>query len=267
MFEEFFSFTHTPFTRDVPVEELFRHVAMEELHERLLYVARHRLFAVVTGDVGCGKTTTLRMLSKTLDQGDYKLMYISDSALTPRYFYWGLLSQLGCEPRFYPNAAKKQLHRELEILREVHKKTPVVIVDEAHLLSREMLEEIRFLLNFNMDSYNPCALVLSGQNELRDTLKKQVFEAISQRINIRYILPSFERAQSGEYIARHLEYAGAQSEIFSEKAVDEIHRFAAGRARKINSACTQSLMHAAQIGKHIIDDHMVRDVLDGEIDW
>lgn len=267
MFEEFFGFGHTPFVRDVPVEELFRHESMEELHERLNYAAKHRLFAVVTGDVGCGKTTTLRMFSKTLDQGNYKLMYISDSALTPRYFYWSLLSQLGCEPKFYPNAAKRQLHRELEILREVHKQTPVVIVDEAHLLSREMLEEIRFLLNFNMDSYNPCALLLTGQNELRDTLKKQVFEAISQRINIRYILPAYERPQTGEYITRHLEYAGAKSEVFSEKAVDEIHRFAAGRARKINSACTQTLMHAAQLGKRIIDDHMVRSVLEGEINW
>lgn len=170
MFEEFFGFCHTPFARDVPVEELFRHESMEELHERLLYVARHRLFAVVTGDVGCGKTTTLRMFSRSLDQSKYKLVYISDSSLTPRFLYWGLLSQLDCEPKFYPSAAKRQLHKELEILREVQKKTPVVIVDEAHLLSREMLEEIRFLLNFNMDSYNPCALVLAGQNELRGTL-------------------------------------------------------------------------------------------------
>ena len=267
MYEAFFGLTGTPFARDISVEHLLETESRRELQGRLNYVARTRAFGVFTGDAGTGKTTALRKFCHGLDGNRYRVLYISDSALTPRNFYWEALHQLGCEPRFYRGDAKRQLQKALGVLTDNEKKTPVIIVDEAHLLSREMLEEIRFLLNFNMDSYNPCALVLSGQNELRDTLKKQVFEAISQRINIRYILPSFERAQCGEYIARHLEYAGALSEIFSEKAVDEIHRFAAGRARKINSACTQSLMHAAQIGKRIIDDHMVRDVLEGEIDW
>lgn len=97
--------------------------------------------------MGCGKTTAIRKFTDSLDLSKYTMLYLSDSRLTPRWFYKGLLEQLGTEAKFYRGDAKRQLHKELEILRGVHKKKVVCIVDEAHLLDRETLEEIRFLLN------------------------------------------------------------------------------------------------------------------------
>jgi len=94
MFEQYFNFSRTPFTRDIPEKELYSHIGLEELCGRLEYVARNRLFAVVTGDVGTGKTTGIRKLVSSLDMNRYKVMYISDSALTPRNFYWDVLNQL-----------------------------------------------------------------------------------------------------------------------------------------------------------------------------
>jgi len=163
MFEQYFNFTKIPFARDIPEEELYINQAVEELQGRLEYVARNRLFAVVTGDVGCGKSTAIRRLVTSLDNNRYKVMYISDSALTPRNFYWEVLNQLGCESKFYRSDAKRELNKEIMNLIEIHKKIPVIITDEAHLLSKEMLEEIRFLLNYRMDSYNPMSLILVGQ--------------------------------------------------------------------------------------------------------
>lgn len=208
MFEQYFNFLRTPFTRDIPEKDLYNNADIEEVCNRLLYVARNRLFAVVTGDVGAGKTTAIRKFVTSLDINRYKVMYISDSALTPRNFYWEVLNQLGCEGKFYRSDAKRQLTREITNLIEIQKKIPVIITDEAHLLSREMLEEIRFLLNFKMDSYNPMSLILVGQSELKDILKKQIYEAIYQRIDIRYHLTPYDRQQTGEYIKKHLEYAG-----------------------------------------------------------
>ena len=87
-----------------------------------------------------------------------------------------------------------------------------------------MLEEVRFLLNFKMDSLSPMALILVGQNELMDKLKLKVYGAIRQRIDLQCKLPHLDRAQVGEYIKRHLTYAGANHEIFSDAAVDEVYR-------------------------------------------
>ncbi len=98
------------------------------------------------------------------------MLYLSDSKLTPRHFYKGLLEQLGCESKFYRGDAKRQLHREIELMRGIHGLQPVVVVDEAHLLDREMLEEVRFLLNFKMNAQSPMALILVGQRELWERL-------------------------------------------------------------------------------------------------
>jgi type II secretory pathway predicted ATPase ExeA len=75
--------------------------------------------------------------------------------LTPRWFYKGLLDDLGIEAKFYRGDSKRQMHKQLEVIREVLHKNVVAIVDEAHLLEKETLEEIRFVLNFKMDSMTP----------------------------------------------------------------------------------------------------------------
>lgn len=148
MIESFYALSHTPFSRDIPTAELYPSVMMEEVLGRLEYAARKQLFAVMTGDCGIGKTTIIRKLKDTLDPSEFMLFYLADSKLTPRHFYKGLLEQLGCEAKFYRGDAKRQLHREIELMKGIHRLQPVVVVDEAHLLDREMLEEVRFLLNY-----------------------------------------------------------------------------------------------------------------------
>lgn len=265
MFEAFYDLSHTPFSRDIPTDQLYPSIMLEETLGRLNYAAQRQLFAVVTGDCGTGKTTTIRRFRDTLDPAKFSVMYLADSKLTPRHFYKGLLEQLGCESKFYRGDAKRQLHREIELMRGIHKLQPVVIVDEAHLLDREMLEEVRFLLNFRMDAQSPMALILVGQSELWDKFKLQAYAAIRQRIDLQCKLVHLDRAQVGEYMNRHMEYAGAIQEIFSDNAIDEIFRFSTGAARLVNKVCTHSLLYGAQNGKRIIDDHMVKLVIQGEL--
>lgn len=265
MFEEFYGLVKTPFSRDIPTDHLYQSNMLEEILGRLEYAAKRQLFAVVTGDCGTGKTTTIRKFKENLAASKFMVMYLADSKLTPRHFYKGLLEQLGCEAKFYRGDAKRQLHREIELLQGIHHLLPVVIVDEAHLLDKEMLEEVRFLLNFKMDAQSPMTLILVGQSELWDRLKLQSYAAIRQRIDLQCKLPHLDRAQVGEYVKRHLSYAGADHDIFSDNAVDEIFKFSGGAARMVNKVCTHCLLYGAQNLRNIIDDHMVKVVIQGEL--
>jgi type II secretory pathway predicted ATPase ExeA len=265
MYEKFYNFINTPFSRTIPTKNLYKGNDSDELIERLKYAAHRQLFAVVLGDSGTGKTTTLRRFCDETHEENYYPLYLSDSKLTPRTFYKSLLEQLGFEAKYYLNEAKRQLHKEIEIMKSLNGVAPVAIVDEAHLLSKEMLEEIRFLLNFKMDSQSPMALILSGQTELWDKLKLQSYAAIRQRIDIQCVVNRLDRAKTNEYISSQLAYAGADREMFTEAAIDEVFKFSGGIPRLINKACTESLMYGAQNRKSILDDRMVKMVVEQEL--
>lgn len=265
MYETFFEMKRTPFVRGIPVDMLYHDHDVDEIHDRLVYAAKKQLFAVLIGDSGAGKTTLLRRLKDTLDGPEYTVLYLADSKLTPRHFYNGLLEQLGCDTHFYRGDARKKLHHQIDIMRAVEQRKLVAVVDEGHLLDREMLEEIRFLLNYRMDSENPLALILSGQPELWDKLKKQAFRAIRNRVDIQCFLHPCEFAQMKNYIDCQLAYSGHPAPIFSDDAMQLIFAFSSGVPRLVNRACTQSLIYAYQQRRSIIDDRMVQIVLDSEV--
>lgn len=264
----YYEFKQMPFDKAISPLSLYMTGSHEEAISRMEYAIQGNRFAVLTGDSGCGKSTLLRYMFEKTDKNKYPVYYISDSDLTPRNFYWEILNQMGCTvKKFYRGDAKRQMHKEMWQLVSEKNKMPVIIVDESHLLSREMLEEIRFLLNFDMDSYSPLSLILAGQSELRDTLRKQVYEAISQRVQVRYQLPSLERNETEGYMAKHLNNAGRSLELFSDAAIDVIHEYTGGVARKINNVCTAGLLYAMSQKKRVIDDHMISHVIEMELTW
>ena len=106
MFELFYEMKHTPFTRSIPTTALHKTRQSAEVFSRLEYTARNQLFAVLIGEPGTGKTSTLRRLKDELPETEYMVLYISDSKLTPRSFYNYLLMQLGCKPVLQRNTAR-----------------------------------------------------------------------------------------------------------------------------------------------------------------
>ena len=266
MYESFYNMSHTPFVRDVPPECLYESPAVTDVLGRLAYVADRQLFAVLTADAGCGKSTLIRKFAHSLSREDYILLYLSDSKLTPRWFYKGMLDQLGLESRFYRGDAKRQLQKEIEIIRGVRKKKVVCVLDEAHLLEKETLEEFRFLLNYRFDSTSPMALILVGQTELWDEkLRLQRYAAIRQRIDMNCVLPHLDRAETEQYVQSHLMYAAGAQDIFTDKAMDEVFRQSSGIPRMINRICEKSLMYACQQRKKLVDDYMAKFVIEHEL--
>jgi type II secretory pathway predicted ATPase ExeA len=264
-YEEYFDLSATPFGRDIPVMELVKNQQWNELAGRLIHVAKNSYFGFFTGESGIGKTTALRRMAAELDKNRFRLLYVYDSDLTPRNFYVETLHQLGYKARFYRGDAKRQLTKALSELADSGL-ISVIIVDEAHLLSREMLEEIRFLLNMEMDSKSLCSLILVGQGELRSKLKLQIHSAIDGRVDMRFHLESMSFEETAIYIKRHLARVKCPREIFTECALKVIHGYAGGVARKVNKVAQASLMAAASQEKQLIDDHLVKEVIMSELE-
>lgn len=265
MYESFYEMQHTPFTRGIPTDSLYRNRQGSEVFSRLMVTAKNQSFALLIGEPGTGKTSTLRRLRDELPESEYMVLYVSDSKLTPRSFYNYLLNQLGSKSEFHRNAARSSLHKQIEIMRSMQNRKVVVILDEAHLLPKEMLEEARFLLNYNMDSENPMALILSGQTELWDKLRLAAYRAILERVDVECFLTPMDFSETKLYIESQLTYSGHETPIFTEDAMKSIFTFSGGNPRLINRACSQSLIYGAQMRQNCIDSKSVDIVLENEV--
>ena len=265
MYEAFFGMEHTPFRRNIPAERLYRSARIDDAVGRLRYTADNELFTVVLSEPGCGKSTLIRLFKSTLPQEKYMLLYLSDSKLTPRWLYAGLLDQMGLEAKFYRGDSKRNLQKAVEQIKVSQKKV-ICVLDEAHLLGKETLEEFRFLLNYQYDSESPMSLILVGQTELWDQkLRLQRYAAIRQRIDMSIVLERLDRAETAKYMASHLAYAGTEKELFTTDAEEEVSKVSAGIPRMINRVCEKALMYAYQQKKRLVDGHMVHYVAEHEM--
>jgi general secretion pathway protein A len=265
MYESHYGFKQLPFTRSIEVKDLYEHQEFIELKHRIKYAIQNRLFAVITGPVGAGKTTVLRSIKAELNHTRYTYIYVSQSALTPRIFYSEILTQLGINAVHMKREAMIALNKAvMEMYNE--DRIPVIIVDEAHLLKDNMMEEIRFMINFNMDSMSPLSLILVGQTELKDKLKLKSMEAISQRITVKFHLDGLTRPGTEDYVLTHLKTAGVSNPLFTEEAINEIFQFTGGIPRKINNICEKCLLDGYIQEKKLIDDILVKRVIKNECD-
>lgn len=134
----------------------------------------------------------------------------------------------------------------------------VLVVDEAHLLSPEQLEEIRLLTNQEMDSKSPFAGILVGQPTLSRQLRMGVFAALDQRIATRYEISPMDLGESSAYLRHHLNLVGRSDPLFADNAVARLQRLSRGVPRALNNAAVAALIAAASEGKALVDDECAK---------
>lgn len=258
---DFFGCLRLPFDKSVPVRDLFPSTAHQEVQARLAFALTHRYPALITGDVGSGKSTAMRAFIQSLDANLHLVAYLPNPNLTIQAFFAQLLTAFRVSSAFHPRGLGERLRDTLADLAQRGCR-PLVVVDEAHLLSHRLLHELRFpgltartgWLNADMDAATPFTLILIGQPELRHTLQLKGFEALDQRIQVRYHIQSFDLAESAAYIKHHMRTAGAERCPFSDTFIAAAHQFSHGVARQLNRVCLNGLLIGFAERKAILDE-------------
>lgn len=253
MFESYYGFARPPFSKDISPSEFFIHDSHEEVLARLGYCVKERSIAVLTGEVGSGKTVALRALVSELDESRNTVVYFFCLA-DLKGFYLTLIEALGGGPSFFRAQLASQAKTLIANETEHKKKNLVIIIDEAHQASIELLEELRLLSNDSMDSRSPFALILAGQPTLRRKLHLTTLNALSQRVALRCSLGGLSLEETAGYIRHHLSRSGRSDSLFSDDAIALIHRSSNGMPRRINNICTQALIAGFLDKKNIVDE-------------
>ena len=184
-----YGFTRMPFGRDLAPGMLHRHAAHNEACARITWCIAERAIGVITGEVGAGKTVSVRTVLAGLDASRHTIIYLPNPMIGIRGLHEMIVATFGGQPDRSDSRLTAQASAMLAAERDERGKTPVLVIDEAHLLRYEQLETIRMLTNHNLDADSPLACLLIGQPTLRRTMKLAVLAALEQRTALRYAMP------------------------------------------------------------------------------
>jgi len=227
-------------------------------------VRRHKGFVVVTGEVGTGKTLLLRCLLRLLENSqDFAYAYLFNSRLNPSEFLQYVLSDFGL-----PASGKNKCELLVDlskflISRGTKNLTTVLIVDEAHDLPVDTLEELRLLSNLETTEDKLLQIILVGQPELDLKLDSTELRQLKQRISLRTQLGALTAKQTQEYIEQRLRIAGADPSsrpLLSPQAIAEVHNYSRGFPRLINIICENALISAYARQMTIVSERVIEDV-------
>ena len=217
-------------------------------------------FIALTGEVGTGKTTMLECLRDYLGAQEIAFAFIFNSRLTVEQFF---------EMMAYDFALPCTRYTKTEVLFSLNNmlldrarggKTSVLIIDEAHNLEWDVLEEIRLLGNLENRRGKLLQIILSGQPELDAKLDARQFRQLKQRIALRYSLHEFDRQETAHYINSRLAHAGVREQkVFGPDVMEEIYKRTGGVPRLINSVCDNAMLIAFALSTRTVTTEMIRE--------
>ena len=261
MYLSFFGLNEKPFSITPDPRYLFLSGQHAEAMAHLLYgINEAGGFIQLTGEVGTGKTTIVRsLLTRAPENAEIAL--ILNPRMTPPEFLLTLCEELGIG---VPDTAEGSLKDLVDVLSEYLLRAHaagsrvVLVVDEAQNLSPEVLEQVRLLTNLETNTRKLLQIILIGQPELRELLSRNELRQLAQRITGRYHLAPLSQPETTAYVRHRLRVAGATSEIFSRRALREVHRISGGVPRVINVICDRALLGGYSLDHHRITAALVR---------
>jgi type II secretory pathway predicted ATPase ExeA len=256
-----FGFTRIPFGRELSPSQLHQHHAHAETVARIEWAITARGLGVITGEVGAGKTVAVRAAVAPLDTSRNTIIYIGNPTIGGTGIYAAIVHALGAVPRFRRAELIAQTQDLLAAEEHERGRRTILIIDEAHLLTNDQLEELRLLTNADMDSRSPLAGLLIGQPTLRRRIKLGAFAALDQRITMRCDITGMTPDETSSYIRHHTKIAGRDDTLFNTDAIELIHHTSRGLPRQINNLAIAALTAAYFHSNPVVDEKNTRTAI------
>jgi type II secretory pathway predicted ATPase ExeA len=263
MYLEHWGLQKAPFG-NVPSRDIFyRSPQHEEALRRLLYAIEHRKgVAMLTGEVGCGKTTVTKALNNHLSQDQFQFEILSNPALQPTDLIKAILLKLGDNNS--DNGSKTVLLDRLQKLLIQNGEqgiSTVLAIDEAHVISNQSsLDELRMLLNIQSEDEFLITLVLLGQPPLLKNISE--LQPLKERISIKFNLEPLDVENTLRYVVFRLKSAGASRGIFTREAIETLYDFSGGIPLRVNNVCDRCLLIGLMKKARVVDSNVVEDAIE-----
>ena len=266
MYTSYYGMSSNPFIKEEK-EEYFESRDYKELKNRLEYLKEIKGVGLFTGKTGYGKTYCIRSFTKGLNKEIYKVIYIiANSHFTLFDFIKAVGDAIGIGVgACYQVDMYNNIQKELKRLVLKERVQPIIIVDDAHTLSRIILKNLKILYEFDMDTRDYVTLILVGQEELKEELGKKVYESLRQRIIVNYTMEGLTREEVKEYIKTRFMVANVKVDIFTEDGINALYSCSKGSSRRLNNLVLNSLIIGSQRKLPKIDSEVVMEAK-GEID-
>ena len=245
MYLRHFAFSRLPFADAIEADLLFASAARQEAEARLQHLLQLRGIGLLTGEPGGGKTTVCRAVTAVLHPGAYRVLYVSLTTGNVMDMYKSIAWELGLPAERSRAAAYRSIRAE--ITRQVREanRMPVLIIDDAQFLRTDVLDDLRLLTNYSMDSEHRLCLLLVGLTELRRRLSMTVHESLAQRMVVRHHLGGLQREELDGYLAHRLHLAGCEVPLFEPSAAEALFQASRGLPRQINRIAHYALSATA----------------------
>lgn len=248
-----------PFTREVPVGKLWQPEAFQEHLEDLVTVVQERMSAAIIAPAGSGKTVLLRALAAALPESRYRVHYLKVTSLSARDFCREIATAVGCEPAGYYGSLVRKIQERTLALMEQEAVRPVMLIDESHDIRPEVLAILRVLTNFNMDSKLVVSIILAGQPQLKALLRREDLEAVSRRLAHYLRLRLVSRDEARQYIRHRLQIAGADKEVFDDRAMEAIYEVGQGNLRATDRVALKAMERAFRQNNPVVGQEHVAE--------
>lgn len=254
----FFGLKKDPFPQNIPVRDLYPLPSLSPLEKRVFFAIEQKAISVITGDVGAGKSTSLRYVMSKCHASEYHQIPIVGGAYSLMELYRQILLSFGVQFRSYQISVIINQIRELLLEIVSRKMIPLLIIDEAHLLKQNVFTQLHTLVQFEYDSQPVMPVILCGQDLLLDHLMANSARPLASRVLGRSHLEALRKEVMIEYLEHHLKLAGSTKNIFTDDSIFAIHQSSGGLLRKANFLAKTAMMAAAMEENHLITPEHVR---------